>query len=205
MNLLAVHRVLAEDATAEVAVAKSADEYHSSCLTKSVEQRYQEAIEDCSKAIALDPKPFYYYSRALAYKYFEDFMSALYDVNTALELKPDGKFKSAYELRCEIYRRLLEPASALADCNKVLELRPKDSHAHSERGFVNIMLKDYKAALTDFGKAIKLDSNNAQAYLGRGVAKVEGRRGKHSGCLDMKKAGEMGELQATMAILTYCR
>ena len=41
------------------------------------------------------------------------------------------------------------------------------SQAYERRGYVNLMLKSYEDALYDFTKAIKLDKENSDAFLGR--------------------------------------
>ena len=68
--------------------------------------------------------------------------------------------------------------------------------AKSEKG-------DVIGALYDYNKAIELDPNDAEAYGGRGLAKIFLGQ-KDSGCLDLSKAGELGDSQAYDAIKEYC-
>jgi len=50
---------------------------------------------------------------------------------------------------------------------------------------------------------IGLNPSDAEAYYGRGVAKI-GLGQKDSGCLDLSKAGELGYSVAYKAIKRYC-
>ena len=63
---------------------------------------------------------------------------------------------------------------------------------------------DYSGAIQDFNKAIELDPNDAEAYGGRGLAKILLGQ-KDSGCLDLSKAGELGYSQAYDAIKQVCQ
>jgi len=63
---------------------------------------------------------------------------------------------------------------------------------------------DYRGAIQDFNKAIELKPNDALLYGLRGSAKI--RLGQiDSGCLDLSKAGELGEITAYDMIKQYCQ
>ena len=64
-------------------------------------------------------------------------------------------------------------------------------------------LKDYRGAILDFNKAIELNPKLASAYLGRGLAKILLGQ-KDDGCLDLSKAGELGEASAYETIKELC-
>ena len=63
---------------------------------------------------------------------------------------------------------------------------------------------DYSGAIQDFNKAIELDPNDAEAYGGRGLAKILLGQ-KDSGCLDLSKAGELGYMDAYDVIKKHCQ
>lgn len=53
--------------------------------------------------------------------------------------------------------------------------RLKDNNKASEyieQGFVNLDAKKYQQAITNFNKAVQIDTNNPYGYLGRGVARM---------------------------------
>ena len=53
------------------------------------------------------------------------------------------------------------------------------------------MLKDYRAALVDYDKAIELNPNFADAYFNRGLTNIFLGNNK-KGIADLSKAGELG-------------
>ena len=62
---------------------------------------------------------------------------------------------------------------------------------------------DYRGAINDYTKAIELKPNFATAYNNRGLAKILMGQ-KDSGCLDLSKAGELGNTEAYETIRQYC-
>ncbi len=63
-------------------------------------------------------------------------------------------------------------------------------------------LKNFSGAIQDYNKAIKLNPNDARAYMGSGLAKILSGQ-KNSGCLDLSKAGELGFSEAYDLIKQY--
>ncbi len=63
---------------------------------------------------------------------------------------------------------------------------------------------DYSGAIQDFNKAIELDPNDAEAYGGRGLAKILLGQ-KDSGCLDLSKASKLGYMGAYDVIKKHCQ
>ena len=56
-------------------------------------------------------------------------------------------------------------------------------------------MKDYRAALVDYDKAIHLDPNFADAYFNRGLVNIY-LGNNRQGILDLSKAGELGLFSA---------
>ena len=72
-------------------IAQTAEEYVNDCLKKSNYGDYEDAIEDCNKAIELNPEiAEAYNNRAIAKMNLDELQSALQDINKAIELDPDN-------------------------------------------------------------------------------------------------------------------
>ncbi|MDR2955611.1 MAG: tetratricopeptide repeat protein, partial [Prevotella sp.] len=54
---------------------------------------------------------------------------------------------------------------------------------------------DYRAAILDYNEALRRDPQFAEAYYNRGLARFQ-VRDKDRGLEDMRKAGEMGIIEA---------
>ncbi len=62
---------------------------------------------------------------------------------------------------------------------------------------------NYKEAIEYYSKAIKINPKYAAAHYNRGLAKIQ-RGQKGSGCLDLSKAGELGDADALDARKEHC-
>jgi tetratricopeptide (TPR) repeat protein len=89
-------------------------------------KRYDEAIADFSKAVAIYPFDFVYGNRATAYYFLEKYQQALRDYSRAIILNPDNV--NSYYGRCLTYRMLGDYAAAQEDARKscALGLCPPD-------------------------------------------------------------------------------
>jgi tetratricopeptide (TPR) repeat protein len=66
-----------------------------------------------------------------------------------------------------------------------------------------VQAKKYKEAIVEFSKAIEINTNFPAAYYNRGLVEVFLGQ-KESGCLDLRKAAELGEKDANKMIEKYC-
>jgi len=71
------------------------------------------------------------------------------------------------------------------------------------RGSAKYNLGAYRGAIEDYNKAIEINPKSADAYYGRGLAKL-GLGQKDSGCLDLSKARELGVDEAYKIIKEHC-
>jgi len=71
------------------------------------------------------------------------------------------------------------------------------------RGGSKLLLEDYLGAIEDFNEVLKINPYSVNAFYGRGIAKIFLGQ-KDSGCLDLSKAGELGNEPAYEAIKKYC-
>ena len=93
---------------------------------------------------------------------------------------------------------------AISDLDKAIELNPKQALAYCVRGEDKFMLHDYTGAIVDFDMALELDPKIEYAYCGRGLAEVRLNQ-TDKGCLDLKKAKEMGNEMAGKYSATLCK
>jgi tetratricopeptide (TPR) repeat protein len=72
------------------------------------------------------------------------------------------------------------------------------------RGDVRKNLKNYTGAMSDYDKAIALDAQNMQAYLNRGLLKVQ-MNNSAAACADFNVAAKAGLKDAIDAAAKYCK
>jgi hypothetical protein len=92
---------------------------------------------------------------------------------------------------------------AISEYSKALEIDADNAEAYCKRGLSKKEIKDYKGAIEDYSKAIEIEPDGSY-YYSRGLAKIESGL-KESGCLDLKKALELGYKKVTQAIKENCQ
>ena len=129
-------------------------------------RKYDEAIEEYSRAIELKPDYAPIYSiRGYAYRIKGDFEDAIKDYNKLIELKPDNA--DAYCDRGIAYSKKGKFARAIQDFNKAIELKPNLADTYNGRGLMYHQMNELDQALQDFNKAIELRPDFAKAYNNR--------------------------------------
>ena len=99
--------------------------------------------------------------------------AALQLLNTWIAAHPDDERRyTAFMSRC-LVRGMLgqELDAALVDCNKARRELSSNSAVLFDRGIVELRLKQYDKAITDFTDTIKLQPRLARAYYARGIAR----------------------------------
>ena len=145
--------------------------------------RYQEAISDIDKAITINPSnPISYNLRGIScIESGGDINKALDDFNKAISI--DANYVGAYTNRGNVYLKMREFQNAVRDCTKAIELsRGSEFVPYNNRGLAYFHMKEFAKALNDFDNVIKLNPENADAYMRRG------------GC-----HGELGNLQGAIS------
>jgi tetratricopeptide (TPR) repeat protein len=98
------------------------------CLDKG---KYDDAIADYDKAIALDPNVALAYTiRAVAYGIKGDLDRAIADLDKAITLNPNDA--TAYTIRGNAYYVKGDYDRAIADYRKALEINPSDQKARNK-------------------------------------------------------------------------
>jgi len=91
---------------------------------------------------------------------------------------------------------------AISDYSKVLVIDPDNAEAYCKRGLSKKELRDYPGAIADCSKAIEIEPEGSY-YYARGCCEIESGK-KDSGCLDFKKAVELGYKKAKQASKENC-
>ena len=133
--------------------------------------RFDDAIEDLTKAIALGGQGADIYAeRGHAYVYTGRLDLALKDLNEAIKRQPDYGF--AYRTRGHAYLNDNQDDKAIADETRAIALDPKDMEAHWLRAYAyRYRKKRIDKAITDYSHALAIDpadsanrTSRAEAY-----------------------------------------
>jgi tetratricopeptide (TPR) repeat protein len=96
--------------------------------------------------------------------------------------------------------------AAINDYNNAISKDAKNAEAYYHRGIARNNLKDYRGAITDYSKAIYINSDDnivAASYLERGKCYyLIGN--KSNACMDFNKASGLGNQEGTNAVQNYC-
>jgi tetratricopeptide (TPR) repeat protein len=131
-----------------------ASEASQRCLIDLKNLNFQAGIDDCTRAIALNPKDEQSLElRCEAHANLGDFPAALPDCTQALALNP--KDELSLLLRCAIYAQLGNFAAALPDCSQAITLNPRNSMGYINRASVEFSLKNYDSAIADLSAAAR--------------------------------------------------
>ncbi|HEY9713660.1 MAG TPA: tetratricopeptide repeat protein, partial [Chroococcales cyanobacterium] len=144
--------------------------------------KYDQAINDASKAIALapnNPKPLQI--RAYSYGCVGKFQNAVADCNTALKINP--RLASILVLRACQNVALGNNMSAVSDFESALKIDPKNVDAHRERG--NLYLNDgnYASASNEFEPVLKVDPKDQSVRKKLAIAQGALRKGAQNAAI----------------------
>jgi tetratricopeptide (TPR) repeat protein len=163
---------------------------------------YVEALVNLNRAIELDPNiAAAYYLRGNIKDNFEDRHGAMKDYNLAIE--KNSKFVDALYARGNVKMKLQDYYGAIDDYSSVITINENYVDAYFARGRAKQFLQAYQDAINDCTKIIQLKPKNADAYSMRGILRIEFGDTKN-GCLDLSKAGELGDLKAYELIKEKC-
>lgn len=185
-----------------LALAQTAKDYTQRGRELLEKREYVEALVNLNKAIELDPnQSAAYYLRGNIKDNFEDRHGAMKDYNLAIEKNP--KFTEALYARGNVKMKLQDYYGAIDDYSAAITLNENFVEAYFNRGKAKQYLQAYQDAINDCTKIIQINPKNASAYSMRGILRIEFGDTKN-GCLDLSKAGEMGDLNAYDLIKEHC-
>ncbi len=132
--------------------------------------RFDDAIDDLTKAMALGGQGADVYAeRGHAYVYTGQLDLALKDLDEAVKRQPDYGF--AYRTRGHAYLNQNQDDKAIADETKALSLDAKDMEAYWLRAYAyRYRKKDIQKAIADYTRALQLDPSDSTNRTSRAEA-----------------------------------
>lgn len=129
--------------------------------------RYEEAIEEYSRALQLNSKIGEAYgNRGLSYAVIHRNDEALADMNKAIELFPFDA--QGFSNRGQFWQGVGEYRKAIADFEMAVKIYPGYINAHMEIALALYQLGDFEEALHRYTQVITLSPDDSSAYLSRG-------------------------------------
>jgi tetratricopeptide (TPR) repeat protein len=163
---------------------------------------YTESLLILNKAIETDPNHSpAYYLRGNIKDRFDDRHGAMKDYNSAIEKNP--KSADAFFARGNVKMKLQDYYGAIDDFSAAITINENYIEAYFNRGKAKQMLQAYQDAINDCTKIIQINPKSVDAYYMRGILRIDFGDMKN-GCLDLSKAGELGDLKAYEVIKDRC-
>ncbi len=138
-------------------------------MTRVYLKKYELAIEDSTRAIAIDPGyAFSYVTRAQGKDGLGDPAGALDDYNLAESIDPANM--DIYAERCQLHLTLGNVAEALADANTLIEMAPESARGYLRRAEVYLDSEFWDKALEDLARCELLEPDDETTWRLRGTA-----------------------------------
>ena len=172
---------------AGTAFCDTAQDYVNSGVDKDINQNYDGAIADESKAIELNPNyTEAYLRRAQAEEDKGDHDRAIADYTKYLELASTDNTSLSdrfygYCSRGDAKKAKGDLDGAIADYTEAIGLEPNNTVAYCNRATLKKSKGDLAGAIADESKAIELDPTNADDYYWRGGAETD--KGDYNGAI----------------------
>jgi len=162
-----------------------------------MDKKYNNAIEDLSKAIEKEPGfALAYFNRANALVAMTDYIQSVGSTDeTIISLRPEEK-KGNNEV-------IVDYGSAIKDYTRAIQIDPSFTFSIFNRANAYAKSKQLKKALVDYDWVIQLDPNFKEAYYNRGLVYLI-LENKDLAYEDLSLAGELGLPNAYNVIKRYC-
>jgi tetratricopeptide (TPR) repeat protein len=155
-------------------------------------QDFASAKTDFTQAITEDNKFFPAYMMRAIVEYKElEYKKSERDAETASKDKGMTKKEAAFDYDM-----------VKSDLGRVIELAPDFVYGYYDLATLQSNIQDYRSAIENYTKAIKLKGNFAEAYYNRGLTNIYLGNNKQ-GIADLSKAGELGIISAYNVIKRF--
>jgi tetratricopeptide (TPR) repeat protein len=143
--------------------------------------------------------------RAKAKMEMGDYKSAIEDFSSIIKLQPEYEILyQAHYGRGFAKFQLGDFQGAKQDFDRAIKIYPNDAEVYFWRAFTKYRMRaSASSEIADYNRAILLKPDYAEAYFNRGQAKIKNRQ-LNSGCIDLKKALELGYQEAETHVKIHC-
>jgi len=138
------------------------DDIFSVILNLLGEKKSNNALEELTKKITIEPSATNYLTRGFIYYVMKNYPKALEDLTKAISIKPNA---INYYLRGLIYEAMEDYPNALEDFTRSIAIEEHSDFIYIQRGNVFLKQKKNKDALKDFNKAFELDKENFEKII----------------------------------------
>jgi tetratricopeptide (TPR) repeat protein len=139
------------------------------------EERYEDAIANYDRSVALNPElPEAWSNRGLSLKNLEHYEESIANYDKAIELTPD--FCAAWYNRGISLGFLERHEEAIISYEKAIELAPENYEVWNNRGVSLDKLGHHEKAIASFDQAFNLKPDFYQVLINKGIALAKRRR-----------------------------
>lgn len=176
--------------------------YFARAYLNSYINNYEDAITDYNKYISLMPDDARgYVNRGNVRGLMEDPLGAIDDFTTAIELDPENI--NAFISRGTDKGILGDYEGAIEDFTSAINLDTSAVLYYFMRGEAKFLIDDFAGAIADYEIMIQRNPRDGRGFYAKGLAELN-MLNKNKGCADLKKAAELGFVEAFSAIQEYC-
>jgi tetratricopeptide (TPR) repeat protein len=142
--------------------------WHRRASVYQMQGKYDQAIQEFSEGIRLNPSAAGYISRGTCLMDKREYDKAVTDFDQAIKLDP--KFVEAYDNRGKAFAAKMDFDRAIHDYDEAIKLNPKYAQSFNNRGVALAAKKDFDGAIRNYDEAFKLDPKYSLAIFNRGNA-----------------------------------
>ncbi|MFA5804775.1 MAG: tetratricopeptide repeat protein [Melioribacteraceae bacterium] len=152
------------DLTSVIKLEGKAEDYATRGIVYGKIEKFQTAIEDLTKAIALQPNWVdYYLKRAQIYYLMEKYDAALQDASKAQDL--NAIIPDPYTFSATVYLKMEKFNEALEQMNSAITFAPEEAQLYATRGMVFNKLNKKDESIADLKKAVDMGFAEAKEIL----------------------------------------
>lgn len=128
-------------------------------------KNFPKALEAIREGLNVDPTDSRLYKLKAEIEFMqEDWKQSLETINKAVELDPESV--DIINFRAQVLVKLNRKAEAAETLDYALSKAPESTYSHANKGWVSIEQGQYKAAVSHFKEALRLDASNEYARNG---------------------------------------